>query len=114
MQDSEVDEKQLVCHLFFDPVLLMGQNLSHAKKEGGRKPWEEAPPLDRRGMTVQAECVLNEMLCVSFQGGDIREESSYKVIVIPTSKEKCPRCWKHTAETADTLCPRCAEVIGAK
>ena len=71
-------------------------------------------PLDRGGMTVQAECVLNEMLCVSFQGGDIREESSYKVIVVPTAKEKCPRCWKHTAETADTLCPRCAEVIGAK
>ncbi|KAB0405831.1 hypothetical protein E2I00_008483, partial [Balaenoptera physalus] len=45
------------------------------------------------------------------RGGDIREESSYKVIVMPTTKDKCPRCWKYTAESSDTLCPRCAEVV---
>lgn len=53
-------------------------------------------------------------MCSSSTGGDIREESSYKVIVMPTTKEKCPRCWKYTAESSDTLCPRCAEVVKAK
>lgn len=53
-------------------------------------------------------------LPVSLTGGDIREESSYKVIVTPTTKEKCPRCWKYTAESSDALCPRCAEVVGGK
>ncbi|EQB78580.1 hypothetical protein CB1_001073068 [Camelus ferus] len=48
------------------------------------------------------------------KGGDIREESSYKVLVMPTTKEKCPRCWKYTAESSETLCPRCAEVVGGK
>uniref|UniRef100_A0A452VB19 isoleucine--tRNA ligase n=1 Tax=Ursus maritimus TaxID=29073 RepID=A0A452VB19_URSMA len=51
---------------------------------------------------------------INLEGGDIREESSYKVIVMPTTKEKCPRCWKYTAESPDTLCPRCAEVVGGK
>ncbi|XP_054432582.1 isoleucine--tRNA ligase, mitochondrial isoform X1 [Pteronotus mesoamericanus] len=51
---------------------------------------------------------------INLEGGDIREESSYKVIVAPTTKEKCPRCWKHTAESSDTLCARCAEVVREK
>ncbi|XP_004439724.1 PREDICTED: isoleucine--tRNA ligase, mitochondrial [Ceratotherium simum simum] len=51
---------------------------------------------------------------INLEGGDIREESSYKVIVMPTTKEKCPRCWKYTAESSDTLCPRCAEVVRGK
>uniref|UniRef100_A0A8C0PGY4 isoleucine--tRNA ligase n=1 Tax=Canis lupus familiaris TaxID=9615 RepID=A0A8C0PGY4_CANLF len=51
---------------------------------------------------------------INLEGGDIREESSYKVIVMPTTKEKCPRCWKYTAESSDTLCPRCAEVVNGK
>ncbi|XP_006894654.1 PREDICTED: isoleucine--tRNA ligase, mitochondrial [Elephantulus edwardii] len=51
---------------------------------------------------------------INLEGGDIREESSYKVFVMPTTKEKCPRCWKYTAESSDTLCPRCAEVVGGK
>ncbi|XP_027465554.1 isoleucine--tRNA ligase, mitochondrial isoform X4 [Zalophus californianus] len=49
---------------------------------------------------------------INLEGGDIREESSYKVIVMPTTKEKCPRCWKYTAEASDALCPRCTEVQG--
>ncbi|XP_048212509.1 isoleucine--tRNA ligase, mitochondrial [Perognathus longimembris pacificus] len=57
---------------------------------------------------------LTGTFLINLEGGDIREESSYKVIVVPTSKEKCPRCWKYTAESADTLCPRCAEVVGGK
>lgn len=51
---------------------------------------------------------------INLEGGDIREESSYKVIVMPTTKEKCPRCWKHTAEASETLCPRCMEVVSRK
>ncbi|XP_008825011.1 isoleucine--tRNA ligase, mitochondrial [Nannospalax galili] len=57
---------------------------------------------------------LTGTFLINLEGGDIREESSYKVIVIPATKEKCPRCWKHTAESSDTLCPRCAEVVGGK
>lgn len=55
---------------------------------------------------------LKGTFLINLEGGDIREESSYKVIVMPTTKEKCPRCWKYTAESADILCPRCAEVVG--
>ncbi|KAL2770767.1 isoleucine--tRNA ligase, mitochondrial precursor, partial [Daubentonia madagascariensis] len=57
---------------------------------------------------------LKGKFLINLEGGDIREESSYKVIVMPTTKEKCPRCWKYTAESSDTLCPRCAEVVSAK
>ncbi|XP_037352618.1 isoleucine--tRNA ligase, mitochondrial [Talpa occidentalis] len=55
---------------------------------------------------------LKGTFLINLEGGDIREESSYKVIVMPTTKEKCPRCWKYTAQSSDTLCPRCAEVVG--
>ncbi|XP_068397903.1 isoleucine--tRNA ligase, mitochondrial isoform X1 [Eschrichtius robustus] len=57
---------------------------------------------------------LKGTFLINLEGGDIREESSYKVIVMPTTKEKCPRCWKYTAESSDTLCPRCAEVVRGK
>ncbi|XP_006869776.1 PREDICTED: isoleucine--tRNA ligase, mitochondrial [Chrysochloris asiatica] len=57
---------------------------------------------------------LTGTFLINLEGGDIREESSYKVIVMPTTKEKCPRCWKYTAESSDMLCPRCAEVVGGK
>nr|XP_060500382.1 isoleucine--tRNA ligase, mitochondrial [Panthera onca] len=51
---------------------------------------------------------------INLEGGDIREESSYKVIVMPTTKEKCPRCWKYTADSSDALCPRCTRVVAGK
>ncbi|XP_059947408.1 isoleucine--tRNA ligase, mitochondrial [Mesoplodon densirostris] len=57
---------------------------------------------------------LKGTFLINLEGGDIREESSYKVLVVPTTKEKCPRCWKYTAESSDTLCPRCAEVVRGK
>ncbi|XP_053462359.1 isoleucine--tRNA ligase, mitochondrial [Nycticebus coucang] len=57
---------------------------------------------------------LKGTFLINLKGGDICEESSYKVIVMPTTKEKCPRCWKYTAESSDTLCPRCAEVVNGK
>uniref|UniRef100_H0X4P2 isoleucine--tRNA ligase n=1 Tax=Otolemur garnettii TaxID=30611 RepID=H0X4P2_OTOGA len=57
---------------------------------------------------------LKGTFLINLKGGDICEESSYKVIVMPTTKEKCPRCWKYTAESSDTLCPRCAEVVSGK
>ncbi|EDL13072.1 isoleucine-tRNA synthetase 2, mitochondrial, partial [Mus musculus] len=56
---------------------------------------------------------LTGTFVINLEGGDIREESSYKVIVVPTAREKCPRCWKHTSETADALCPRCAEYLSS-
>lgn len=57
---------------------------------------------------------LRGTFLINLEGGDIREESEYKVIVTPTTKEKCPRCWKYTAESSDTLCPRCTDVVGGK
>ncbi|XP_013362486.1 PREDICTED: isoleucine--tRNA ligase, mitochondrial [Chinchilla lanigera] len=57
---------------------------------------------------------LGGTFLINLEGGDIREESAYKVLVMPATKEKCPRCWKYTAESADTLCPRCAEVVGGE
>uniref|UniRef100_A0A673TL31 Isoleucine--tRNA ligase, mitochondrial n=1 Tax=Suricata suricatta TaxID=37032 RepID=A0A673TL31_SURSU len=70
-------------------------------------------PEDPRTLTEDAiEC--KGTFLINLEGGDIREESSYKVIVMPTTKEKCPRCWKFTAESSDTLCPRCSDVVGGK
>ncbi|XP_023059477.1 isoleucine--tRNA ligase, mitochondrial [Piliocolobus tephrosceles] len=66
-----------------------------------------------REMTADVTELKGKFL-INLEGGDIREESSYKVIVMPTTKEKCPRCWKYTAESSDTLCPRCAEVVSGK
>ncbi|GAB5583700.1 isoleucine--tRNA ligase [Prionailurus iriomotensis] len=51
---------------------------------------------------------------INLEGGDIREESSYKVIAMPTTKEKCPRCWKYTADSSDALCPRCTQVVAGR
>lgn len=31
--------------------------------------------------------------------------------VLPPTKHKCPRCWRHVAEEEDELCGRCVEVI---
>ncbi|KAL7987375.1 hypothetical protein Chor_006294 [Crotalus horridus] len=47
-------------------------------------------------------------------GGDIREESAYKVIVLPAAKSKCPRCRKYTADSAETPCARCMQILGEK
>ncbi|KAG9484580.1 hypothetical protein GDO78_010127 [Eleutherodactylus coqui] len=45
---------------------------------------------------------------------EILEEESYQVIVQKTTKERCPRCRKYTAESALAPCPRCLEVIAGK
>ncbi|XP_007935121.1 isoleucine--tRNA ligase, mitochondrial [Orycteropus afer afer] len=75
----------------------------------------ETTLLSQEPREITADAVeLTGTFLINLEGGDIREESSYKVIVMPTTKEKCPRCWKYTAESSDALCPRCAEVVGAK
>ncbi|XP_038667926.1 isoleucine--tRNA ligase, mitochondrial [Scyliorhinus canicula] len=51
---------------------------------------------------------------INLEGGDIIEESSYKVIIQSATKEKCPRCKKYTSESALTPCPRCLEAIAGK
>ncbi|XP_067901174.1 isoleucine--tRNA ligase, mitochondrial [Heterodontus francisci] len=51
---------------------------------------------------------------INLEGGDIIEESSYKVIVQSATKERCPRCKKYTSESAQTPCPRCLEAIAEK
>lgn len=47
-------------------------------------------------------------------GGDIREEAAYKVIVLPAAKSKCPRCRKYIADSAETPCARCMQILGEK
>lgn len=37
--------------------------------------------------------------------------SNVEVMVIPPTKEKCPRCWQYTSENVETLCNRCTDVI---
>ncbi|GCB63080.1 hypothetical protein scyTo_0007333, partial [Scyliorhinus torazame] len=51
---------------------------------------------------------------INLEGGDIIEESSYKVIIQSATKERCPRCKKYTSESALTPCPRCLEAIAGK
>ncbi|NXX23405.1 SYIM protein, partial [Podargus strigoides] len=51
---------------------------------------------------------------INLEGGDIREESSYKVIALPVAKAKCPRCRRYTADSSSTPCPRCLKVIAGK
>ncbi|KAK1328081.1 hypothetical protein QTO34_012504 [Cnephaeus nilssonii] len=70
-------------------------------------------PQDPPAMPADATELRGTFL-INLEGGDIREESEYKVIVTPTTRDKCPRCWKYTAESSDTLCPRCADVVGGK
>ncbi|XP_077440216.1 isoleucine--tRNA ligase, mitochondrial isoform X3 [Vanacampus margaritifer] len=48
---------------------------------------------------------------INLEGGVIREESSYTVAAVPTSADRCPRCRRYTAESADCLCPRCQTVV---
>ncbi|NWX02088.1 SYIM protein, partial [Caloenas nicobarica] len=51
---------------------------------------------------------------INLEGGDIREESSYKVIALPIAKAKCPRCRRYTSDSSSTPCPRCLKVIAGK
>uniref|UniRef100_H3CIN2 Isoleucine--tRNA ligase, mitochondrial n=1 Tax=Tetraodon nigroviridis TaxID=99883 RepID=H3CIN2_TETNG len=48
---------------------------------------------------------------INLEGGVIRENSAYAIAAVPTSGSRCPRCRRHTAETADALCPRCRTVL---
>lgn len=52
-------------------------------------------------------------MTLSLTGGDICEQSSYKVIARPIAKAKCPRCRRYTAESSSTPCPRCLQVLAA-
>lgn len=36
-----------------------------------------------------------------------------KFIIAKATAHKCPRCWKYQAQTEDTTCKRCEEVVGA-
>ncbi|XP_027497138.1 isoleucine--tRNA ligase, mitochondrial [Corapipo altera] len=51
---------------------------------------------------------------INLEGGDICEQSSYKVIARPIAKAKCPRCRKYTSESSSTPCPRCLNVLAGK
>nr|XP_009931161.1 PREDICTED: isoleucine--tRNA ligase, mitochondrial [Opisthocomus hoazin] len=51
---------------------------------------------------------------INLEGGDIREESSYKVTARPVAKAKCPRCRRYTSDSSSTPCPRCLKVMAGR
>ncbi|KAG8443776.1 hypothetical protein GDO86_009091 [Hymenochirus boettgeri] len=67
-------------------------------------------PLD---ITSEAS-VMEGSFLINLEDGDICEEETYKVVVQPSTKERCPRCRKYTAPSALTPCPRCLEAIAGK
>ncbi|XP_015280848.1 PREDICTED: isoleucine--tRNA ligase, mitochondrial isoform X2 [Gekko japonicus] len=60
------------------------------------------------------ENIIKGTFLINLEGGDIREESSYKVIVLPAAKSKCLRCRKYTADSPETPCARCMEILAGK
>lgn len=40
-------------------------------------------------------------------GGDVKG----KVVVLPPTQAKCPRCWRYVAPEEDELCQRCEDVV---
>ncbi|KAL8185431.1 UNVERIFIED_CONTAM: Isoleucine--tRNA ligase, mitochondrial [Gekko kuhli] len=63
---------------------------------------------------IAEENMIKGTFLINLEGGDIREESSYKVIVLPAAKSKCLRCRKYTADSPETPCARCMEILGGK
>ncbi|XP_057875501.1 isoleucine--tRNA ligase, mitochondrial [Melospiza melodia melodia] len=57
--------------------------------------------------------IIKGTFLINLEGGDICEQSSYKVIARPIAKAKCPRCRRYTAESSSTPCPRCLQVLAA-
>ncbi|XP_030051872.1 isoleucine--tRNA ligase, mitochondrial [Microcaecilia unicolor] len=58
--------------------------------------------------------IINGSFLINLEGGGISEETAFKVITQLASRERCPRCWKYTASSLLTPCPRCLEVIAEK
>ncbi|NXC14986.1 SYIM protein, partial [Corythaeola cristata] len=58
--------------------------------------------------------IVKGTFLINLEGGDICEESSYKVIALPIAKAKCPRCRRYTSQSSSTPCPRCLKVITGK
>ncbi|CAH2254123.1 isoleucine--tRNA ligase, mitochondrial [Pelobates cultripes] len=67
-------------------------------------------PLDQ----APGASVIEGSFLINLEGGDIREEESYKVIIQQSTKERCPRCKKFTTTSALSPCPRCLEAIAGK
>ncbi|RXM28772.1 Isoleucine--tRNA ligase, mitochondrial [Acipenser ruthenus] len=63
-----------------------------------------------RDLPADALTVRGSFL-INLEGGDIMEESSYKVAAVPCARSRCPRCRKFTSEIPGSPCPRCLEVI---
>ncbi|XP_010216510.1 PREDICTED: isoleucine--tRNA ligase, mitochondrial [Tinamus guttatus] len=58
--------------------------------------------------------IVRGTFLINLEGGDIREESSYEVIVLPAAQAKCPRCRRHTAASPSAPCARCSAVLAGK
>ncbi|KAM3870761.1 isoleucine--tRNA ligase, mitochondrial [Diretmus argenteus] len=53
----------------------------------------------------------NGSFLINLEGGVIREDSAFRLAVVPTSAARCPRCRRYTAESAECLCPRCQSIV---
>jgi len=55
------------------------------------------------------------IICNFLQVAECREKSlddGMELELVLTQNSNCPRCWRHTiADTCDTLCPRCTQVL---
>ncbi|XP_062828358.1 isoleucine--tRNA ligase, mitochondrial [Anolis carolinensis] len=58
--------------------------------------------------------IIEGTFLINLEGGDIREESTYKVMVLPVAKLKCLRCRRYTADSTETPCARCREILNGK
>ncbi|XP_060687433.1 isoleucine--tRNA ligase, mitochondrial [Hemiscyllium ocellatum] len=70
-------------------------------------------PAIPRDMPAESDLIEGKFE-INLEGGDIIEETSYKVIVHSATKERCPRCKKYTSTSALTPCPRCLDIIAGK
>ncbi|NWR69376.1 SYIM protein, partial [Centropus unirufus] len=58
--------------------------------------------------------IIRGNFLINLEGGDIREDSSYKVVALPIAKARCPRCRRYTSDSSSTPCPRCLKVLAGK
>ncbi|OIW26190.1 isoleucyl-tRNA synthetase [Coniochaeta ligniaria NRRL 30616] len=65
------------------------------------------------GVQVMTHFFTDE-IAWAFQQPFIVYGDECKAWVLPPTKHKCPRCWRHAAEKKDDLCGRCAHVVVAK
>ncbi|OAD75233.1 hypothetical protein PHYBLDRAFT_155021 [Phycomyces blakesleeanus NRRL 1555(-)] len=57
--------------------------------------------------------ILKELKGQINQVLELARQDKCKIYTQRTEQHKCPRCWNYQASEADTLCPRCTQVLNA-